>query len=120
MKQIKLIKNSIFIIFSLLILSSCSEIGLLDQDTMPIEIYGVGDFLKTYFILQISILIIGLLISIFFGEIGSIISLVLHFIWVVGYRDYGFWTVLLLFFLFSIVTYFIRPLILIIKNSIRK
>lgn len=106
-----LIKSS-SVIFGLLMLTSCSSVGLLSEKNswLPHEIDGVGDFFGVYVVLQISILLISLLLSIIFGRAGYIISLISHFIWIVSYRDYGFWSVLLLFGLFSIVSFIINLL----------
>lgn len=96
--------------FVLLILSSCSSIGLLSEENswLTNDIESVGDFFGVYFVLQISIIIVSLILSFFFGKGGNSISLIAHFIWIVSYRDYGFWLVLLLFSLFSIVSFIIK------------
>jgi hypothetical protein len=82
----------ICILFSL---QSCSSIGLLSDDSslFPREINDFSDFIGVWFYLQISILLVGLLLGLFLGETGSNISTILHFIWIISYRDYGFWTV---------------------------
>jgi len=82
----------ICILFSL---QSCSSIGLLSDDSslFPSEINDFSDFIGVWFYLQISILLVGLLLGLFLGETGSNISTILHFIWIISYRDYGFWTV---------------------------
>ena len=107
-----------FVIFLLLLLASCSEVGLLSEDNSWLvgHISGVGDFFKVYIVLQISILIVGLLIGLFLHKLGHIISLILHFIWIISARDYGFLNVLLLFSIFSIIS-FLFNLILINKRK---
>lgn len=97
---------AIIIIISLLI-TSCSEVGLLSDKNSWIvnNISSVGDFFKVYIILQISIIITGLILGIFLGKLGYIISLVIHFIWIISARDYGFLNVILLFGLFTIVSF---------------
>ncbi len=102
-----ILKNRILIVILVsLLLTSCSSVGLLD-DNIPYTINSVGQFLKLYLVLQISILIVGLLLSLFLGKLGYIISLLLHFIWIVSQRDYGFFKVFLLFGLFSIISFVI-------------
>lgn len=102
-----ILKNRILIIILVsFLLTSCSNIGLLD-DGIPHTINSIGQFLKLYLVLQISILIVGLLWGLFLGKLGYIISLLLHFIWIVSQRDYGFFKVLLLFGLFSIISFVI-------------
>lgn len=93
--------------FLLFLLTSCSEVGLLSEENSWIvgTINGVGDFLKVYIVLQISIIVLGLILGIFLGGLGKIISLVAHFIWIVSVRDYGFLNVLLLFSIFSIISF---------------
>lgn len=91
-------KNILFFLLtvsSILVLSSCSSIGLLSENSslFPQEINDFSDFIGVWFYLQISIILVGLLVGIFLGETASNISTLLHFIWIVSYRDYGFWTV---------------------------
>jgi len=99
------------------LLQSCSEVGLLKDSLMPQEIHHVTGFFVTYVILQLSILFVGLLLSIFLGSFGHTISIVAHFIWVVLYRDYGFLNVLLLFGLSTVINYVFYLLIGIIKGT---
>lgn len=92
-------------VLALLSLTSCSRIGLLSDDNswLPFEINTVGEFFMVYIVLQISIFLISLLLGLLFGKVGYAISLLLHLIWIVVFRDYGFFKVLLLFVLFSIL-----------------
>lgn len=120
MKHLNSLKNYLLGFSILLLLNSCSKIGLLDDKTMLTQINDFGDFFKVYIILQISVLFVGLILSIFLSRLGYIIALVLHFIWVVNYRDYGFIKVLLLFSLFTIISYFFNLIIALIKSSLRK
>lgn len=96
----------IITIFLSALLTSCSTIGLLGEKNSWLvqNINSVGDFFKVYVILQISILLISLALSILLSKLGYIIALILHFIWIVTYRDYGFFKVLLLFGLFTIIS----------------
>ena len=96
----------------ILLLTSCSEIGLLSENNSWIvnNINSVGDFFKVYFVLQVSIIIVGVILGIFLGDLGNMISLVFHFIWIVSARDYGFFIVLLLFGFFTLVTFLIKLL----------
>ena len=89
----------------LILLSSCSEIGLLSEKNSYVveDITDFSTFISVYIVLQISILLISLLLSLVFGKAGGDLSLLLHFIWVVNYRDYGFFIVLLLFGAFTII-----------------
>ena len=109
MSKANLVKLSI-VFFVLLTLSSCSSVGLLSEKNswLPHDITSFGDFFGIYFTLQISIIIVSLILGFFFGKGGNTIALIAHFIWIVSYRDYGFWLVLLLFGLFSIVTFIIN------------
>lgn len=93
---------------SLMLTNSCSSnIGLMSEKNSWLvrEMDGPGDFLQVYIVLQLSILLIAIVLGFFLGKAGQIISLVMHFIWIVSFRDYGFLTVLLLFSLFSIVSF---------------
>jgi hypothetical protein len=95
-------------------LSSCSSIGLLSDDSslFPKEIDSFSDFLSVWFFLQLSILLVGLLLGFFLGQAGSNLSTLLHFIWLISYRDYGFWTVLGLMIFLQIVLMLVVPLVL--------
>lgn len=108
----KLLLTSIGVVTITLLLTSCKSVGLLSNKNswLPDGIEGVADFFKVYFVLQLSILLIGILLGFFLGRAGYIVSLVLHFIWIVSYRDYGFFIVLLLFGLFSIISFLISSL----------
>jgi lipoprotein len=112
-----LMRNSIVLsLFGLsFLLQSCSSIGLMDKGT-PMQINDFGDFFSMYIVLQISILLIAIILSLFLGDIGYIISLLLHFIWIISYRDYGFFTVLMLFGLATIVSLGIKMLIFLYRN----
>lgn len=104
--------TSIFLVITTILFTSCNSIGLLSEKNswLPDDIEGVGDFFKVYFVLQLSILLIGILLGFFLGRAGYVVSLILHFIWIVSYREYGFFVVLLLFGLFSIVSVLISTL----------
>lgn len=101
-------------IFLLMAFSSCSSIGLLSENSklFPEEINDFSDFLSVWFYLQISILLVGLLLGFFLGQAGSNISTLLHLIWIITYRDYGFWTVLGLMIFLQIVLMLVVPLVL--------
>ncbi|GGZ92181.1 hypothetical protein [Algibacter mikhailovii] len=111
-KKILINYKIVFFLAPILFLTSCSEIGLLSEKNSWIvnNIDSVGVFLKVYFVLQISIIIVSLILGIFLGRLGYLISLVIHFIWIVSARDYGFFKVLLLFGLFTIVSFLINLL----------
>ena len=100
-------KSLAFLLITLLFLSSCSDVGLLSEKNSWIvrNIDSFGDFFKVYFVLQISIILTSLILGTFLGNIGYIISLAIHFIWIISARDYGFFIVLLLFGLFSIISF---------------
>ena len=97
----------LFILLSVLLFNSCSNIGLLDNKNSWLvqDITSVVDFFKVYLVLQLSIFLVSLLLGFFLGGLGDIISLVIHFIWIVSQRDYGFFNVLLLFGIFSIFSF---------------
>ncbi len=88
-----------------LLLTSCSGVGLITDDIMPQKIHHVTGFFVIYIILQISVLASAFLLAIMFDEVGLDISKILHFIWIVWYRDYGFWNVLFLYALIFLVSY---------------
>lgn len=109
---------TIVIILSLLI-TSCSSIGLLDKNDswLVFKINGIGDFFKVYITLQISILIVSFFLSFLLSQLGYIIAIILHFIWIVAYRDYGFFIVLLLFGVFTSISILINVLFATRRNS---
>jgi hypothetical protein len=100
------ISNLLYFALLMILLSSCSEVGLLSEKNSWIldEINSVSDFFKVYFMIQLSMLIFGLLLSSILDNLGKLISLVAHFIWIIYARDYGFFTVLLLFGLLTIIS----------------
>ena len=102
-----------------LFLSGCSSVGLMSEKNswLPDEIESFGDFFGVYFVMQISMIIVSLLLSFIIGKGGYTVSLVLHFIWIVSYRDYGFFNVLLLFGLFSVISFVIISLNIFNKNN---
>lgn len=104
------------ILFILILLTSCSSLGLMSDKSswLPHEIYSFGDFLEVYLILQVSMIIVSFFISIFFGG-GRIVSVIAHFIWIIIYRDYSFWILLLLFGIPPII----RFIFFIIKNRFK-
>lgn len=108
-----------YVLFAILFLTSCSSIGLMSEENswLPHEIEGVGDFFNIYIAIQVSVLIISILLSFIIFKLGYIVALILHFIWIVTYRDYGFFIVLLLFGLFSIVSFVIDSLNLFKRNN---
>jgi hypothetical protein len=114
-------KITTFLIFLtlLVLLSSCSEVGLLSEKNSWIldEINSVSDFFKVYFILQLSLLIYGTLLSLLLGDLGYLIILILHFIWIVYARDYGFFTVLLLFGLLTIISKLLNFVFVLVKGD---
>lgn len=104
--------TAFFLLTAMLFLTSCDSIGLLSEKNSWLveEIESLGDFFKVYVVLQLSILIIGVLLGFVLGGAGFMISLVLHFIWIVNYREYGFFIVLLLFGLFAIVSFLVSTI----------
>ena len=108
-----------FSLLALLFLSSCSSVGLIDESELPLKITSTGGFLKVYLLLQLSILFVSVILSFFLSRLGYIIALLLHFILIVKYRDYGFWIVLLLFSLFTIISILVNFLISFLKVMIR-
>ena len=114
----KNIFKTIFFSFSITLflgalLTSCGNIEqMTDVISLLVQnITSVGDFFKVYIVIQLSIfidtLIFGLLISLLFHSNSSyivyIFMIIIHFIWIVTNRDYGFFIVLLLFSLFTII-----------------
>jgi hypothetical protein len=104
---------SSILVFCTTFLTSCSEVGLMSNKNryLPHDIDGLGEFFQVFIVLQISMLFVALLLSFFIGGAGGYISGILHFIWIVSYRDYGFLTVLFLFGLLQLVLMFLLPLI---------
>jgi hypothetical protein len=86
---------------------------------LPHEISGFGDFVLIFSVLFISILISNIILGGIFGVLigggrGKVvvaISLIAHFIWLVSFRDYGFWMIFLLFGLLPIAIIFLDSLI---------
>jgi len=109
----------LFFLITSLVLTGCSEIGLLSNKNswLPADIYSTGDFFKVYIVLQISIILISLILGIFLGNLGYIISLALHFIWIVSARDYGFLNVLLLFGMFTIISFLLNAVRAMLKGN---
>lgn len=100
--KLKKLTTLLWLIFPLLFIS-CSDIGFMGKGVEQ-EIESFGDFFSVYFRLQLSILFVGVFISFLLGgQLGAIISVIIHFIWVVSYRDYGFFMVLLLFSFLTII-----------------
>jgi hypothetical protein len=109
----QLLLSSILVFFTTF-LTSCSEVGLMSNKNkyLPHDIDGLGEFFQVFIVLQISMLFVALLLSFFIGGAGGYVSGILHFIWIVSYRDYGFLTVLFLFGLLQLVLMFLLPLII--------
>ena len=65
-----------------ILLTSCKSVGLLSDKNswLPDEIESLGDFFGIYFVLQISIFLIGILLVFILDKGAYIVSLVLHFI----------------------------------------
>ena len=103
MKTLMKFRNVLLLITSMLLLTSCSSIMLVGDDTLQ-SIESIGDFFKVYFILQLSIYICSLIFT-FIPLGGRTTSIIIHFIWVVSERDYGFFKVMLLFSLFTNIRY---------------
>ncbi len=76
---------------------------------------NLSSFFGVLITLQLSILLTGIFLGLFVGKGGYSISQLIHFIWIVAYRDYGFWNVLLLFIVFTIVNILYRFVFIIIK-----
>ena len=106
-------------LFLSILLTGCSNIGLLNEGNswLPVDILSFTDFLKVYVTLQISIFIISFIVSLFLGNMGYLLVLLLHFLWIVNYRDYGFLKVLLLFSFFTVVTMVFRALLKVIFDK---
>jgi hypothetical protein len=107
------------VLFAILFLTSCNSVGLMSEKNswLPHEIEGIGDFFSAYITIQLSILIVSILLSFILGQGAYIVVLILHFIWIVTYRDYGFFIVLLLFGLFSVISFVINSLNLFSRNN---
>lgn len=99
-----------FFLVSILFFTSCSKVGLLNKkNSLVLEsINSIGDFFKVYIVLQVSMLLFAMFMSVLVGKAAYKISLVLHFIWIVFARDYGFFNVLFLFLLLPSVLYLIN------------
>lgn len=109
MKNNHFIKNWSIMLLSLfsLIVISCDSVGLLSEKNSWIvdDINNFGDFIKVYIVLQISIIIVAIIFGFLLGKAGYYISLIIHFIWIVSSREYGFLIVILLFSLFTIISF---------------
>jgi hypothetical protein len=95
-----------YLLIQILFLCSCTEVGLLSEKNSWIleEINTVSDFFKVYFMLQLSILIFGVFLSLIIGDLGYFIILIAHFIWIVSARDYGYLNLFLLFGLMTVIS----------------
>lgn len=102
----KLLSNKCVLVLALLF-TSCSSFGLLDEKNSWIleDIDSIGDFFQVYLVFQLSIIIAGVILGLIVGRAGYLISVIIHFIWIVVYRDYGFFTVLLLFGLLTLLRF---------------
>ena len=102
-------RSILVLLFISLFLVSCSS-GNDENNTSPFpeNIDSIGDFFSLWLRLQISIFIFGLFLRLIFGQLALTISIVLHLIWVIVDRDYGFLMVTLLFFLNTIVTFLFK------------
>lgn len=89
--------------------SSCTDPVILSA--LPNRISSFGSFVHVWFLLQLSVLLSGLILSLFFGKGAAMISLVGHFIWIVWYRDYGFGILLLMFIFNFIMSFLLTALI---------
>lgn len=107
-------------------LMGCSTGKIVDFLAFNQEIDGVIDFISVYIRLSAYIWIIGFLLDTLLFMIFSfnlkkeealVVSGVLHLIWIIVYRDYGFWNVTLLFLLLILMP-IIRFLITILKFEI--
>ena len=116
MKTLMKFRNVLLLITSMLLLTSCSSIMIVGDDTLQ-SIESIGDFFKVYFILQLSIYICSLIFT-FIPLGGRTTSIIIHFIWVVSERDYGFFKVMLLFSLFTIGSFVINLIVNLIVNLI--
>ncbi len=117
MKTLMKFRNVFLLIASMFLLTSCSSIMLVGDDTLQ-SIESIGDFFKVYFILQLSIYICTLIFT-FIPLGGRITSIIIHFIWVVSERDYGFFKVMLLFGLFTIGNFVVNLIEAIFKAKNR-
>ena len=119
LSKTKLPLSLVLCLFLSILLTGCSNIGLLNEGNswLPVDILSFTDFLKVYVTLQISIFIISFIVSLFLGNMGYLLVLLLHFLWIVNYRDYGFLKVLLLFSFFTVVTMVFRALLKVIFDK---
>lgn len=90
---------ALIMLLLIVLLSSCSGLILVNDNNRWLvkEISGIGDFFKVFFIFHLSILLLGVLLGFELGKLGYVISLIINFILIIYYRDYGFLNVLLLF-----------------------
>ena len=111
--------NVLGCLFLAVLLTSCSKIGFLNDNNswLPYDLSSFGDFLKAYLVVQISIFVISFLVSFLLGNWAYVLVLFLHWVWLVNYRDYGFWKILLLFFFFTFFTAILRMLLKVIFDK---
>ncbi|MFM2268050.1 MAG: hypothetical protein RL757_1491 [Bacteroidota bacterium] len=93
------------ILLILCLSTGCGEVGFMSEKNswLPREIESLEDFFHIYLALQLSIFFISILLSFVLSKLGYFVSLIIHFIWIVSYRDYGFFSVLMLFSILSII-----------------
>lgn len=87
-----------------IVLIGCGEatdIGLLSEKNSWLlsDIENVGDFFKVFVTLQLSILITTLILSIFLKRLSYFATIIIHFGWIIWFRDYGVVYVFLIFIL---------------------
>jgi len=119
MKTTNNIFKTLIYILLLLLLSSCDEVGLLsDKNKYLVDVItNPSSFFGVLITLQLSILLTGVLLGLFIGKGGYSISQLIHFVWIIAYRDYGFWNVLLLFIVFTVVNLLYRFVSTLIKAN---
>lgn len=119
--------NRLLWLIAPLFLVGCSTGKIVDFLAFNQEINGVIDFISVYIRLSAYIWAIGFLLdtlllmifsfNILKKEEALVISGLFHLIWMIIYRDYGFWNITLLFLLLILMP-IIRLLITILKFEI--
>ncbi len=118
---LKILVMSISAICIITLVTSCAKVGLMSNksSTIPIDINSVAEFFKVFLRLQISMILIAVILGLGLDKLGAVVSTLLHLIWIVTYRDYGFFIVLLLFVGGSLIITFALPLIMIPVHFIK-
>lgn len=109
--------NRMILFLSSLFLVSCSSfLEQMDKNTES-GIENFPQFLAVYISVQLSVVLFVFILGFFIKESAPIVSVLLHWGWLVWFRDYGFFMVLLLMILCVVVPYILVSVFKNIKDN---